>query len=66
MAGNANDDIYIATCLIEGRRYYATLLSLLGNRKVGYFHGYAHHSVTVALHGNQQQGQCFHWASQML
>jgi hypothetical protein len=24
--------IYIVTCLTEGRRYYATLLPLLGNR----------------------------------
>jgi hypothetical protein len=24
--------IHIVTCLTEGRRYYATLLSLLGNR----------------------------------
>jgi hypothetical protein len=51
---------YIVTCLAEGRRYYATLLSLLGNR-VRMVHGYAHHSGIVALHGNKQlEDECFH------
>jgi hypothetical protein len=27
-------NVYIVTCLTEGRRYYVTLLSLLGNRNI--------------------------------
>jgi hypothetical protein len=49
----ANSHIYHnVTCLVEGCRYYATLLSVLGNRKFGYFLGYARHPGPVVLHGN--------------
>jgi hypothetical protein len=44
---------YIVTCLIEGRRYYATLLSLLGNRGRIVLWICSPLSI-VALHGNQQ------------
>jgi hypothetical protein len=45
--------IHIVTCWTEGRRYYATLLSLLGNR--GLMVPWIHSPLgIVALHGNQQ------------
>jgi hypothetical protein len=57
---------------------FGRMPSLLDNRKVNdlvvarqplvrYFHGYAHHCYTVALHGNEQYvGQCFHWGGRAL
>jgi hypothetical protein len=45
--------IYIVTCLTEGHRYHATLLSLLGNR--GRVVPWIRSPLgIVALHGNQQ------------
>jgi hypothetical protein len=45
--------VHIVTCSTEGRRYYATLLSLLGNR--GRIVPWICSPLgIVALHGNQQ------------
>jgi hypothetical protein len=57
--------VYAVTCLAEGRRYYATFLSLLGNRNTSKY------TLTTpvllrCMATNNMKDSVFHWASMML
>jgi hypothetical protein len=47
-------------CDVSDRRPSLLCNTLVVTRQPQYFHGYAHHSGILTLHGNQQlEGQCF-------